>query len=149
MSAKSELCQPQLRRLPPLRRRHVQHLQTRFDVLDGGPPGQQPVVLKHNCDSAAKRIEVRKRIAPADAHGAAGRLGQPRDHVEDRRLAAAGLADQRQHLAGANVEIETVHRAVGRLRARLAEFLGDVVEVNGRLDRRDGVSHIARSETAR
>ena len=58
-------------------------------------------------------FEFREGIAAVDPHCAAARRGQPGDHVEDGRLAAAGLAEQRQHLAGANVEIETVHGAEG------------------------------------
>src|SRR5229473_59123 len=106
-------------------------------------------------DSRSRVRQVRALSATAAPPPAASPPLRPASPGPVRRSgwrfarAAAGLAEQRQHLAGANVEIETVHRAVGRLRARLAKFLGDVVEVNGRLDRRDGVSHIARSETAR
>jgi hypothetical protein len=133
MPTEAELGQPGLSGRAPLRQRRIEHFQAELDILDRGPPWQQPIALEHDRHLAAKGVKVREGITTADAHRAAGRLGQPCDHVEDRRLAAAGLAQDRQHLAGANIEVDIVNRAVRRVAARLAEDLGDVIEVDGRV----------------
>jgi hypothetical protein len=76
-------------------------------------------------------------------------FGQSCDHVEDRRLAAAGLAQDCQHLAGTNIEVDVVDGAVRRVAAGFAKDLADPIEVNRRVVRCDDIPHIARSDTAR
>src|SRR5262249_48390223 len=51
-----------------------------------------------------------------DPHLASGRPVDTRDHVHQRRLAAAGLADHRDELAGADLEVDAPERveAAGR-----------------------------------
>src|SRR5580698_8809496 len=149
VAAEAEFGQPKLRGGPPFGGRLIQHLEAELDVLDRGAPRQQAVALEHDRHLAAERVEIGKGIAAADAHRAAGRLGEARDHVEDGRLAAAGLAQDRQHLAGTHVEIETVDGAVFGLRAALAEHFCDPLKMDRRFGRYDDVPHIARSETAR
>src|ERR1700730_4713739 len=100
-------------------------------------------ILPRNESKSAKGSRPLTRTVPAVGSVSTAIM------VEDRRLAAAGLAEDRQHLAGANVEGEAIHRTIGRAGAGLAEHLADMVEVNGRLGRRDGIPHIARSDTAR
>ena len=48
--------------------------------------------------------------APSRRTVPAGRVEQARDAVADRRLAAAGLADEAEHLAGRDRERDAVDR---------------------------------------
>jgi hypothetical protein len=73
--------------------------------------------------SCRGRIEICKRVASGHPDRAAGRLGQACDHVEDRRLAAAGLAQDRQHLAAMDFEIEPSTAEIRRIAADFAEHL--------------------------
>ena len=59
-------------------------------------------------------VEREHVIEPADAlavdeHLSRGRLDQPVDHAQQRRLAAPGAADQREQLAGRDRERDVVH----------------------------------------
>ena len=102
---------------------HIEHLEPELDILHApcataaaGRPGTR----SRSCRGTNRSPEG---IAAVDPHRAGGRLGQAGDHVEDRRFAAAGLAEQRQHLARPDLEIEPVDRDIGRRRAALAERL--------------------------
>ena len=65
----------------------------------------QRVALEHHRDAALVRPQVVDRLA-VDLD-AAGRLRlQPRDDADQRRLAAAGRADQRQEFAVGDVEVD-------------------------------------------
>ena len=77
---------------------------------------EQPDLLDDVADAAAQldRVDVGDVLA-VEHDPARGGLDQPVDHLQRRRLAAAGRADQADHLAALHVEVELVHRdrAVG------------------------------------
>ena len=78
------------------------------------------------CASPAKRAQSaaveRQQVVALEAHLPGGRLDQPQHQPADRRLAAAGLADERQRLAGLDREARRHRRparcAVGRPNTR-------------------------------
>jgi len=57
----------------------------------------------------------RDHVAPGEGHASGGELGrwgqELRDREEERRLPAAGLADDREELPGCDLEIDPVDRA--------------------------------------
>ena len=65
------------------------------------------VVLEHHRDVAVGRLDL-VDDAPADVDFAAGDGLEPRDHAQQRGLAAAGGADQHAELAVADVEIDAL-----------------------------------------
>ena len=71
---------------------------------------EQPDLLDDVADAAAQldRVDVRDVLA-VELDPAGGRLDQPVDHPQRRRLAAAGRPDERDQLAAADVEVELAH----------------------------------------
>ena len=65
------------------------------------------VILEHHGDVAIGRLEL-VDDAPADIDLAAGDGLKPGDHPQQRRLAAAGGADQHAELAVADVEVDAL-----------------------------------------
>jgi hypothetical protein len=65
------------------------------------------VILEHHRDVAFGRLDL-VDDASADIDLAAGDGLQPRDHTQERRLAAAGRADQHAELAVTDVEIDAL-----------------------------------------
>src|SRR5207244_9752008 len=65
------------------------------------------VVLEHHGDVALGRLDL-VDDASADIDLAAGDGFQPRDHAQQRGLAAAGGADQHAELAVADLEIDAL-----------------------------------------
>src|SRR5262245_63723312 len=55
-------------------------------------------------------VELGIGLAATDGDAAAGRPLEPDQDVEERRLAAAGLTHDRDHLAGADAEVELPDR---------------------------------------
>ena len=49
-----------------------------------------------------------------DADAARGRVVEPGDELDHRRLARAGLADERDRLAGSDVDVDAAQRLVDR-----------------------------------
>ena len=96
--------------------------QGQFDVASGGQPGHERRLLEHHGRPVGGRL---------DAPG--GRLVEPRDEVQQGRLAASGRAEQAHELAGGDVEVDAVEheRAV-------AESLADLLDAHGGLDGRRG-----------
>ncbi len=88
----------------------------RDDVADGHPRVQRGVrVLEDDLDVAAQppqvlALEVGDVVALVE-HPAARRLLQGQQQLGDRRLAAAGLPDQTERLAGVERKVHPVHRA--------------------------------------
>ena len=84
---------------------HVAHAQSELDVLDGGEPAVERVVA----------LEDHRAVAAGAGDGTAfhqdparrGRL-EAREHLEDRRLAAAARAEQAEELADLDVEAEVL-----------------------------------------
>ena len=71
-------------------------------------------ILEHHLDAAAHAAQpAGRQIVDAPAvqhHLARGDVEQPQDGAADRRLAAAGFADQRQRLAARDLERHAVDR---------------------------------------
>src|SRR5205085_9720844 len=65
------------------------------------------VVLEHEADLALAHVGVR-RILAVEEHGAAVGHLQPRDDAQQRRLARARRTEQRDELAGPDVEVQVV-----------------------------------------
>lgn len=93
--------------LAPLGGRNAAHFQGIFDILQGRAPGKERILLK-DIGRAGMRL---RHLDAVDAGNARGRPGQPRNHVKQHRLAAAGGPDQRDELAAIDAEIDAVeHR---------------------------------------
>ena len=74
-------------------------------------PGQVRVEadrVREVADAALDLERAAGRVEPDDAGLALGRLGQPEEHQDRRRLAGAVLAEQAEDLAGLDLEIEMV-----------------------------------------
>ena len=110
------------RRLVP-----AEHLERQRDVLRDGPPVEQHGVLEDD-PVVAVDARLRRRLA-VDRDRAGGRLDEVADHAEERRLAAPGRADQRDELAGLDLEVDLLER--GDVAAR--ERLRDVLDLDDRL----------------
>ena len=86
-------------------------------------------ILEHRRDAERQRragIGQRDRLA-AERHGAGARLMHAGQDLDERRFARAVVADERDDLAGMNVEID-----VGQRRDR-AEMLGDAAQAEHQL----------------
>ena len=94
----------------------------RHVVVDGHVRVER-VGLEHHRDAAARGRHVVHHLA-VDLHRAAGDVLQPGDQAEQRRLSAAGRADEDDELAGMDVEVDALDDMHG------AKRLGDGVEVD-------------------
>ena len=115
-AAKAEPVEPGERALALLVFRQADQFERQLGVVQRRAPGQQPVLLEHGGDAAAEEIEVGVRALVADGERAFGRRVEPDHQIEEGRLAAAGLADDRHHFARRNRQIEPVdgdHRLAG------------------------------------
>ena len=90
--------------------------QTERDVVGDAEPGQQPRLLEHHADLGVRAGDD----LAVEAHGAIGRPLEAGDQAQDRALAAAGAADQRDDLAGFDGEADAVER-VSAVRISVAE----------------------------
>src|SRR5262249_50450969 len=70
-------------------------------------PGKQRVLLEHDA-AVARRARNR---APVEQDTAAGRKRQSAEQIKQRGLAATARPDQRQELAGANIERNVLQRS--------------------------------------
>src|ERR1700677_4566407 len=80
------------------------------------------------CDAQAMFRHQRVRRRPADANRSGGGFGESADHAQERRLTAAGRADDDEKAAGGDVEIDVLER---RNRAAATEREIDAQTVNG------------------
>src|SRR5256714_7938456 len=120
----------------PFLRRPAAHPQAVGDVLGHRHVGKERVVLEDHADAALGGRHAR-HVPALDQDLAGGRQREAGDEPEDRRLAGAARAQQRQELAVVHGEVHAFHgfhRAVG-----LREFL----ELQA--DRR---RHVRRNQTA-
>ena len=87
-------------------------------------------VLEDDADAAAQLVRVPvAQIAPVEQHAALGRVVEAREQLDERRLAGAVLADEREALAPRHEEIDAAQRpAFG---VGVAE--ADVLEANALL----------------
>ena len=93
--------------------------------------GEQEDVLLHDADRLAQRGE--RDVADVDAvdrDAAAGDVVEARHQVDDRRLAAARRAHERDHLAGLGVDVDVAQDGADGVVAE-----GDVLETHVALGR--------------
>jgi hypothetical protein len=93
-------------RLRPLARRHALDLEPKLDVLGGGLPGEERVVLE---DHAAVGSGPAHHVA-VDEYRAPGGATQAGQDVEERRLPASARADDGDELVARDLEIEPADR---------------------------------------
>jgi hypothetical protein len=93
------------------------------DVLVHGQPWQQAVVLEHHRAIRSRRVH----LAVLEQHAAHGGVGQACDDVEQGRLAATGMADDRDVFALVDGEIDILQHLRGGCAA--GENLVDMVEL--------------------
>ena len=81
----------------------------------GDRVGEEKRLLRHEADRAAQAAERDLAdVDAADRHGARRRLVQPRQQVDQRRLAGAGAADERDRLARLDAEADVASGPAGR-----------------------------------
>ena len=127
------------------------------DVLADRLVREQPDLLDDVADAPPQLDDVALGdVLAVDEDLAARRLDEPVDHLQARRLAAAGRPDEDADLAGGHGQAEVVDGAGGVLRARVVA-LRDVAELDGRRPRgrsglgrhgRRTVRHVARGRHA-
>ena len=93
--------------------RRLAQLQAEAEVRAHGQVRVERVGLEDHRDVALARVEVGD-VALADEDAAVGDLLDPRDQLQQRRLAAAGRADEHHELAVADLERDVVDRVRAR-----------------------------------
>src|SRR5690606_13811815 len=101
---------------------HSASTQTERRVLDDAEVREQRVRLEHHPDIALVRGDARD-IPATEHHGAAVIRLEAREHAQRRRLAAARRAEEREELAGRDVEVDTVEHPRGPVALRDATEL--------------------------
>ncbi len=104
------------------------HPQTEPDVVANGHVREHRVALEHHRDLTRARGKV-GHIAVADEHLAIVNVLEPGDTAEQRRLAAAGRAEQHEELAVLHFEADIAERG------GLAVGLGEVLDADPRHQR--------------
>jgi hypothetical protein len=97
--------------------------QAEGDVLEHRHVLEERVVLEHEAHPALLHGGPRG-VLLAEEHRAFGRRFEAGEDAKQRRLAGAGGAEQRQELAGADVEVDAVQRREAR------ELLGDLANLD-------------------
>src|SRR5690606_1159688 len=124
----------------------AQQLRDHADVLGHGHVGEQADLLDDVADVAPQLVGVGPgHVLAADEDPAGRRLDEPVDHLEHRRLAAAGRPDEHDDLPLGDVERDPVDRGHGL--ARVA--LGQRLQPDHRLGRARGVGHRSPFEVVR
>ena len=102
------------------------------DVLENRHVGKQPDVLKRSRDASMGNLVRGTPIdaSPVEVNLSFGRLIDPRQQIEDRRLACAVRADQSVECAARHLERQILH---GRETAEPFGDLPRVVKAAGRL----------------
>ncbi len=103
--------------------RHAGALEAEGDVVAHGEMRKQRVVLEHHVDGPLMR-QHRRDVAAVEQDAALVRRLETGEHAQQRGLAAAARAQQREELAGPDVEREPVHGA------ETAERLGDPLDAS-------------------
>ena len=115
---------------PALGRRHAQLLQAELDVPLDRPPGKQRELLEDHGGGRLSRVS--RPLGRLEVHLALGRREEAAHDVEQRRLAAAGGAEQRDELLRGRGEGHPIERA-HRLPAAIDEGLTDTVDDDAHL----------------
>src|SRR5581483_5936722 len=99
-------------------------------------------VLEHRLQRPAEAPPLvaaeARDIASTEEHAAGGRRGEPEQRAPERRLARAGLADDRQDLVPAHVEID----GVKRMQLPAAHASADPEALGDPLGRDQGLAHL-------
>jgi hypothetical protein len=103
------------RRLPV----EAQHLYRQHHVVEDVPPRQQDGILEDDADVAAGAVDG----PPAQVHAAGGARQEAGQDLEERGLAAARLAHDRDELALGDVERDAAERAHERAALRAIGLL--------------------------
>jgi hypothetical protein len=104
-------------------RRLGPHPQAEGHVLEDAHVAEQRVMLEHEADLALAHVDM-GRVLAVEQHGAAVGHLEPGDDAQQRRLARPRRSEQRDQLAGADVEVEVVADD------RLAEALVQVAHLD-------------------
>ena len=73
-------------------------------------PAEQESLLRHDSQLAAQALRLQlTQVVPVDQHAAALRVIEARHQLREGALAGAGLAHQRQRLAGGDVDRDIAH----------------------------------------
>src|SRR4051812_27201201 len=99
----------------------AEHLERQRDVLRDGAPVEEHRVLEDDPVVAIQPRLVRRLAVDGDRAG--GRLDEIADHPQERRLAAARGADQRDELARRELELDVLERRDVPARERLRHVL--------------------------
>ena len=104
------------------------------DVLEHRHVAEQGVMLEHEADMALADA-AGKRIHAVELHLAVVRPVEPGDNAQQRGLARSGRAEQRQELAGVDLQIDPVQRR------EVAEPFADIDrgDLHGDILRRGGI----------
>ena len=87
---------------PPRRRRRAGE----GDVV-AQAAGEQERLLRHDAQLTTQRVERHvAQIVAVDQHAALGRVVEARDQLRQSRFARAGLADERDRLAGRDAQVD-------------------------------------------
>ena len=97
------------------------HAQAEGHVVEHRHVPEQRVVLEHEADLALAHVLV-GRVLAVEQDAAVGRVLEAGDDAQQRRLAAARRAEQRDELAGRELEADIVERD------EVAERLADVAD---------------------
>jgi len=81
---------------------HLPDRQREHDVVQDGPPREEPERLEHHGALRARAGD----LPTVDAHGARVRGLEARDDPQQRRLPATARPDDREELVGADVEVD-------------------------------------------
>ena len=105
--------------------RHAVPPQAEGDVVRDGEMRKQRVALEHHVDRPLVRRH-RRDVLAVEQDAALVRRLEAGEHAQQRGLAAAGGAEQRKELAGADVERDVIDRA------ETAEFLRHALDAQQR-----------------
>ena len=100
------------------------HAQAEGDVLEHAHVAEQRVVLEHEADVTFARA-LRQRVLAVEGDFAGIRPVEAGDDPQQRGLAGAGGAEQREQLAVIDLEVDTVERC------KAAELLDEIFDFNG------------------
>ncbi len=85
------------------------HAQPERNVLEHRHVAEQRIVLEHEADLPLARAD-RRDVEPLQHDLPRIRVLEARDHAQQRRLAAAGRAEQRDELTRGEIERDVVER---------------------------------------
>ena len=100
-----------LRALARLAAAHAVERGLELHVLGAGQERVERGLLQRGADQRAHRGALALNVVPGHARAARGGRQQRGEHVHGRRLAGAVGAQEAEHLAGLDPQLDAVHRA--------------------------------------